>query len=59
VPYNSGSTVAIGYANELVQLFEGYAEGGFVCLKGYVARQSIGTVWHQRMAILECQYFTI
>jgi len=58
VPYNSGSTNAINYANTLCQLFEGYSEGGFTCTKGYVARSSIGTIWHQRIVILDCKYFT-
>lgn len=56
VAKNSGTNIIGGYANVIKNLFEGYAEGHFICIKGRVERVGHIGKWYQRNVILDCRY---
>lgn len=56
VQKNTGTALIASYAKQLKELFEGYTEGNFYCVKGYT--QNIGNQgqWYQRNVVLTCRY---
>lgn len=56
VSKNSGTALVNSYATQLKNLFEGYAEDNFYCLKGRTERVGNSKQWHQRNVILQCRY---
>ena len=53
---NTGLKVISSYCDTLKNLFVGYTEGNFRCVKGYIQRIGKAGKWYQKNVVFECRY---